>query len=245
MNDINSKINYIAEYFFNSNNSKFAEFMDSSEANIRNYRKNTIPKLDFIVKLCEKLEISFDWILSDEGNMLKKDKYNNIETSNIVQEPLHELQVVKSNRKTKDGIVPNQEVPLYDLEATAGLQQLFDSGSPRAILDTIKIPNLPKCDGAISITGDSMYPLLKSGDIVLYKQTNVDNIFFGEMYLLSVAMDEWEEYVMVKYVQKSDKGDEYVKLVSQNSHHQSKDIHVSKITALALVKASIRINNMF
>ena len=89
-----------------------------------------------------------------------------------------------------------------------------------------------------------MYPLLKSGDIVLYKETEFENIFFGEMYLLSVKLNDWEEYITVKYVQKSDQGGEYVKLVSQNSHHQPKDIHISKISALALIKASIRINTM-
>ena len=44
-----------------------------------------------------------------------------------------------------------------------------------------------KCDGAIHIVGDSMYPLLKAGDIVFYKEMSIDlqYIFYGEMYLLS------------------------------------------------------------
>ena len=40
------------------------------------------------------------------------------------------------------------------------------------MLDYISIPRLPKCDGAVYVTGDSMYPLLKSGDIVLYKEVS-------------------------------------------------------------------------
>jgi phage repressor protein C with HTH and peptisase S24 domain len=151
---------------------------------------------------------------------------------------------MNSDRKTMDSLHATQEIPLYDLEAVAGLRELFNSGKPQRILDTIKIPNLPKCDGAISVTGDSMYPLLKSGDIILYKETEFENIFFGEMYLLSVKLNDWEEYITVKYVQKSENGHDFVKLVSQNSHHQPKDIHISKISALALIKASIRINTM-
>ncbi len=112
-------------------------------------------------------------------------------------------------------------------------------------MQTIKIPNLPKCDGAITVTGDSMYPLLKSGDIVLYQETGVNNIYYGEMYLLSVKVDHWEEYITVKYVQKSEKGENYVKLVSQNQHHQPKDIEISQIRAIAMVKASVRFNTMF
>lgn len=174
-------------------------------------------------------EINPEWLITGRGGMLKNEK---------------NLSLIAVNRKTQDNKLDEQEVPLYDFEATAGLKNLFNSDSPRKILDTIKIPNIPKCDGAISVTGDSMYPLLKSGDIVLYKETTVENIFFGEMYLLSIQLDEWEEYITVKYVQKSEQGDEYVKLVSQNSHHQPKDVLTKSISALALIKASIRINTM-
>ncbi|WP_240622691.1 S24 family peptidase [Flavobacterium crocinum] len=175
-------------------------------------------------------EINSEWLLTGNGPMIKEE-----ETSVVI---------MNRDRRTVDSIHMNQEIPLYDLEAVAGLRELFNSGEPQRVLDTIKIPNLPKCDGAISVTGDSMYPLLKSGDIVLYKETEFENIFFGEMYLLSVKLNDWEEYITVKYVQKSDQGGDYVKLVSQNSHHQPKDIHISKISALALIKASIRINTM-
>lgn len=174
-------------------------------------------------------EINSEWLLTGNGSMIK-------ENTNII--------VMNNDRKTIDSVHMNQEIPLYDLEAVAGLRELFSSGKPQRVLDTIKIPNLPKCDGAISVTGDSMYPLLKSGDIILYKETEFENIFFGEMYLLSVKLNDWEEYITVKYVQKSELGQDFVKLVSQNSHHQPKDIHVSKISALALIKASIRINTM-
>jgi len=175
-------------------------------------------------------DMNSEWLLTGRGSMLKQENTS--------------LVIMNNDRKTVDYLHATQEIPLYDLEAVAGLRELFNSGKPQRILDTIRIPNLPKCDGAISVTGDSMYPLLKSGDIILYKETEFANIFFGEMYLLSIKLNDWEEYITVKYVQKSEQGQEYVKLVSQNSHHQPKDIHVSKISALALIKASIRINTM-
>lgn len=174
-------------------------------------------------------DLNSEWLLTGNGAMIKED-------ANVM--------LINNHRKTTDLVHVSQEIPLYDLEAVAGLRELFSSGEPQRILDTIKIPNLPKCDGAISVTGDSMYPLLKSGDIILFKETEFENIFFGEMYLLSVKLNDWEEYITVKYVQKSEQGKDFVKLVSQNSHHQPKDIHISKISALALIKASIRINTM-
>lgn len=146
-------------------------------------------------------------------------------------------------RLKTDNALPMQSVPLYSIEGTAGLVPLFAERRQMKPIDFIHIPNLPKCDGAIYVVGDSMYPLLKSGDIVLYKQlNNLNDIFWGDMYLLSIDIDG-EEYITVKYVQKS-ANDGFVKLVSQNPHHADKDVAMSRIRAIALVKASIRMNSI-
>ena len=109
--------------------------------------------------------------------------------------------------------------------------------------NSLPLQSVPLYDGAIYIVGDSMYPLLKSGDIVLYKQLgDINDIFWGDMYLLSIDIDG-EEYVTVKYIQKSDR-EGYVKLVSQNPHHADKDVAINRIRAIALVKASIRMNSI-
>jgi hypothetical protein len=62
------------------------------------------------------------------------------------------------------------------------------------------------------------------------------------MYLLSIDING-EEYITVKYLQKSDIPG-CVKLVSQNQHHADKDVAAEKIRAIALVKASIRMNSI-
>lgn len=174
-------------------------------------------------------DLNPNWLLTGKGSMCKDEEVN------------HEVHAypLKTDRS-----LHYQQIPLYDIEATAGLVPLFTDSTYNVPLDYITIPNLPKCDGAIYVTGDSMYPLLKSGDIVLYKTINDfrNEIFWGEMYLLSVEMSG-EEFVLVKYIQKSDDPN-FVKLVSQNKHHQDKEVEISKIRALALVKASIRINSM-
>lgn len=204
-------------------------------------------------------DINVEWLITGKGEMLKTKSEENLVKKNDQendQKPKvkktwsnednpYIIENIPTNRKTKDAVYPIQEIPLYDLEATAGLKELFSGGkSATQVLDTIKIPHLPKCDGAISITGDSMYPLLKSGDMVLYKEVPLDSIFYGEMYLLAYQIDGWEEYITVKYVQKSELGDDYLKLVSQNQHHQPKDVLKAHITAIAIIKASIRINTM-
>lgn len=208
-------------------------------------------------------DINVEWLITGKGEMLKTKSEENLVKKNDQENDQENdqkpkvkktwsnedspyiIENIPTNRKTKDAVYPIQEIPLYDLEATAGLKELFSGGkSATQVLDTIKIPHLPKCDGAISITGDSMYPLLKSGDMVLYKEVPLDSIFYGEMYLLAYQIDDWEEYITVKYVQKSELGDDYLKLVSQNQHHQPKDVLKAHITAIAIIKASIRINTM-
>lgn len=171
------------------------------------------------------------WLLTGEGDML-----------NDGAEVLPGA--VKTFRLKTDTTVESQSIPLYDLEAIAGLIPLFNDGKAFNPVDHISIPHLPKCDGAVYVTGDSMYPLLKSGDIIMYKEINdiANDIFWGEMYLLSIDMDG-EEYITVKYIQKSDAGG-HIKLVSENKKHQDKDVSLDKIRALALVKASIRISAM-
>ena len=142
-----------------------------------------------------------------------------------------------------DKSLPLQSVPLYSIEGTAGLVPLFAEESTAKPINFIHIPNLPKYDGAIYIVGDSMYPLLKSGDIILYKQLNdVRDVFWGDMYLLSIDIDG-EEYITVKYVQKSEH-EGYIRLVSQNQHHADKEVEISRIRAIALIKASVRMHTI-
>ncbi len=176
--------------------------------------------------LVQELNVNPQWLESGKGEMFNADPAFSASFS-----------------RGSEMAMPLQSVPLYSIEATAGLVPLFEQQGAHSPINYIHIPNLPKCDGAIYVVGDSMYPLLKSGDIVLYKQLRtLEDIFWGDMYLLSIDLDG-EEYVTVKYVQRSDK-EGYVRLVSQNQHHADKDIEMGRIRAIALVKASIRMNSM-
>ena len=143
-----------------------------------------------------------------------------------------------------DQMLDLQSVPLYELDATAGLVALFADSTRPVPISHLQIPDLPPCDGAVYVRGDSMYPLLKSGDIVLYKEINNTNgcLLWGEMYLLSFTLDG-EDYITIKYVQKSDV-EGFVRLVSHNPHHAPQEIPRDSLRAVALVKASVRFNTM-
>lgn len=209
----------------------------SSEKLNRLKREGTKPSYDILEDIANKFdEINVNWLLTGRESMLKRGS-GFPRGKEIITVPIN------MQRKTADPVKEIQDVPLYDLEATAGLVELFKGTSSEAILDRIRIPGIANCDGGVYVKGDSMYPLLKSGDIVLYKEITLDKIFWGEMYLLSIKIDDWSEYITVKFVQKSELGDNYIKLVSQNQHHQSKDMLMEHINAIALIRASIRLHN--
>lgn len=186
-------------------------------------------QIDVVEYLCSSNDkINSDYILTGRGTPLRE----NIEATQVY------------HPKYTEKLESDGAITLYDVEAAANLKTLFDN-KDQNILGQISIPNIPKCDGAVYVKGDSMYPLLKSGDIVAYKVIPVDmrHIFFGEMYLVSIDMDG-DEYLTVKYVNHSDKGEDWIKLVSYNQYHQPKDFPLSSVRAMALVKLSIRMNTM-
>lgn len=213
---------------------EFCNSIGMSYGSFKGSAKNRPLNSDAIENILTIYDVSANWLLLGIGDI-----ENTSEQLNIVNEP-NQVYKMRTDRTIED-----QDIPLYKLEASAGLVNLFQHKGDTQPIDYISIPNLPKCDGAVSVTGDSMYPLLKSGDIIMYKEISneVSNIFYGEMYLISINIDG-DEYVSVKWVQKSNKGDDYIKLVSENQHHQPKDIHLKNIKAMALIKASIRINAM-
>ena len=230
-NDISDRIKTIMNDK-GMNYRSFGKYLGYSDVAISKIIKgDSKPKFEFLTNILTKIpEISPEWLLTGQGSMLKTDE---------------KAPNVKVFKQKTDRLVEKQEIPLYDMEATAGIIDQLNGDVKNIPIDTIRIPNMPRADGAVYVTGDSMYPLLKSGDIVIFKRIHdiPYDIFWGEMYIVSMNIAD-EEYVTVKYVQKSDKGDDWIKLVSLNHHHQPKDIPLSKVRAMALVKASIRFNTM-
>lgn len=173
-------------------------------------------------------DINPTWLLTGEGPML-------LETHAVGPEDVVRLTPHAGHGSTR--------VPLYNVEAVAGVVAIFDQLAGTEPIAYLEIPNLPQCDGAVYMVGDSMYPLLKSGDIVIYKVlNNLNNILWGEMYLLSIVHDG-DHFITVKYVKRSDRPG-YVTLVSYNEHHQPKEFPMDSIKFAGHIKASVRINSM-
>ena len=209
--------------------------------NVSNGYINSISKglgIDILNTIIEKYSnLNIEWVLSGKGNMLKTSHEDS---------KLSSLEVVKSHKpkyiEKKEAV---QDIPLFNFKASAGIKEILGPSSNDFLIDTIRIPDMPKCDGAIKIMGDSMMPKLKPGDIIMYKEMplNIQDLFYGEMYLVSYEIDG-DYYVVVKYIRKSEKGEPFIKLVSENPEHASKDIEFGRINALALIKGYINVSTM-
>lgn len=179
-------------------------------------------------------DINPEWLLTGKGCMVDPAIFNEDTEINRTEEP---TAIYHSYNKIK-----KQSVPVYDVQNASGILSLFEDPRLKAT-DYVSVPNLPKCDGGIQVNSDSMYPILKNGDTVLFKkmEKNIDNIFWGEMYLIVFNTDDSEDFFMMKWIQKSDKGNDWIKLVSENSQYEPKEIHFKNVKGLALIRASIRI----
>lgn len=154
---------------------------------------------------------------------------------------------VNAIRKLKsDRTKQIQSIPLYNMAASAGIFELIaeEHRGKKIPLEYIQIPNMPVCDGAVPITGDSMYPLLKNGDIVLFKEVHdKNNIIWGEMYLAAVKHNG-DSFFFSKYIQRSER-EGYARFVSENKHHQPVEFPIDSIQGIALIKATIRFHSSF
>lgn len=191
-----------------------AAYLGVSRSTLSNWvARNSI---DFPLLLSKLKDVNYNWLLLGKKPLIPQS-----ETSDALKD---------------------RTVMLYDIAAAANLRTLL-ANKQQYVVGKIQIPSIPVCDGAVYISGDSMYPILKSGDIVGFKEINsFGNVIYGEMYLVSFCIDG-DEYLTVKYVNRSDI-EGYIRLVSYNPHHEPMDVPFSSIQAMAIVKFSIRKNMM-
>ncbi len=235
--DKKDRLDAIIKHFGGGNASQFANLLGVSPSTISTWKARNTIDYDLIFAKCENLSAS--WLLSGSGNMLKTKEKEELLISDS------KLKVKRINEaRCYEPIKEIQSIPLYNIVATAGIKEFVDNSSQFAT-EFIQIPNIPTCDGAIHISGNSMEPILKSGEIVTFKMLPpvLDSIIYGRIYIISYIAGG-DANVVIKRIEKSDEGEPYIKLVSENPIHKSLDIDVRRVNALATVKASISVNSI-
>lgn len=121
----------------------------------------------------------------------------------------------------------------YDLDASAGIIEMFDPGNTISYKDIV-VPGFNDCEIALNVWGDSMIPVLKSGDIILLKEWTEKFIEYGQIYLITTR----ENNRMIKYLQPGSSA-ETLSCVSANPFFHPVEVFINDILKLFIVKGHI------
>jgi len=207
------------------NDKELAEFLDIKQNTLSTWKSRNTLDYDKIIEKCDFIDAN--WLITGKGSMLKH--------QNNTAEESREVYRLKT-----DKLLANQKIPLYNAEATAGILPVFDDLAQQYPIDFLYIPNAPKCDGALVANGDSMYPLVKSGDVIGYKiiEDILNDVYWGQMYILYITI-AGDVFRTIKFIHKG-QNEKYLKLVSEDKHHEDKEVLISKIISIAQVKLLVR-----
>jgi len=168
-------------------------------------------------------DLNLHWVITGEGNMIRP---------------------VRVYAKEPDfkNMVFDPRIPYIHLDGI-NTPEIVAKGQDLVSEGYIKIPGMTRCDGAVAIRGDNMYPLLKPADIVFFKVLfSPEEISWGDMHIVHILQGEREQF-SVYYIHKGGQEDT-VKLLSYNSKkYPAREYPLSSIRWLALVKASVYINS--
>lgn len=226
----------LVKHYSNGSKAAFAERLGVKPQTIHSWISRSTFDSELIFAKCDL--ISPEWLLTGEGDMLREGTGRaSFVNSTYTTSP--EIKTI-GDFKVSEKEIEQQKIPLYELEATAGI---FAQGDLTPyVIDYISIPNAPKCDGAILARGDSMEPIIKSGDLLLYKEHDINNIMYGHMYIVDFDLDG-DSMIVVKYIKK-DKDPKRIVLESENPRYQPMDIALEQVRHIAMVKVSVAFHTM-
>lgn len=171
-------------------------------------------------------EISTDWLLTGEGDMLKNNCTNN---STSIGENTSDVASTCSHDSNKEGI------PLIPVNAMAGAFT-GDVSIMEYECERYVIPAFRGADFLITVKGDSMRPSFNSGDIVACHKLALSDIFFqwNKVYVLDT-----NQGALIKRV-KPGSDDDHIRIISDNSDFDPFELSKESIYNVALVLGVIK-----
>ena len=163
-------------------------------------------------------DINKVWLLTGEGEMLKRDGV-----------------IAISNEQIND---THQGTPVYDIDVTCG--KVSVNFQDEEIIGYVDLPLINKNSHIVTASGNSMTPTIINGDrIALREIMSWDYIFFGQIYLILT-----DEYRMLKYIRKHQTDSNIIILRSENKEYDDIELPKSEIIKLFVVENILSITNM-
>lgn len=222
--DINSRFQAIIDTLFDGKQNAFAKAIGvapSVIANVVGSRKGK-PSFDVLSKICANADISEEWLLSGKGNMKK-----NTQNSSKIQK---ESEDIPTAERVAGDIKP---IPLVTEQAAAGFGNDCFSIQESDVKDYYVIPKFRfnHVDFMIEVSGISMYPHFKSGDVIACTILHeAKYIQWNRCHVIATR----DQGILVKRIMPSEK-EGCFKMVSDNKNFPPFDLPKEDITGLALV----------
>ena len=130
---------------------------------------------------------------------------------------------------------------IYDIDATCGLSGRDVDFTDEKVIGSIDTPEINPDSKIIFATGDSMLPLIASGDrVVIRKIESWDYFNYGQVYLIIT-----NEYRLIKRVRRHPKdSDNLILLRSENPDYDDIDLPKREIIHLFIVENILSIKNI-
>lgn len=122
--------------------------------------------------------------------------------------------------------------PVYDIDVTAGCQELSRMFTRERLIGTVKLPGVNPESAIVRVSGDSMRPVIINGGYIVIRPFNdLKNIFWGQIYVVVM-----EDYRMVKFVRRHPDDRTKVILRSANPDYDDMEVERADIRSLYLVE---------
>lgn len=214
---VNDRILSIVNELFNGNISSFARAVNVKQPTLNTIlgERKSKPSFDIIQSIinASALNISSIWLITGKGSMLKS-----------AEEPQSE----KKNPLTGNTIKYYPSV-----SGSMGGIEFLDN--PDEFYTDIILPGFSECKFAVNAYGDSMYPVIKSGQIVVMMPWTERFIDWGHIYMVVTKSG----YRAIKYLKPS-KQEGFITCESENKENNPAfEIEMEDIHRLYLVKGWI------
>jgi phage repressor protein C with HTH and peptisase S24 domain/DNA-binding XRE family transcriptional regulator len=205
-----------------------------SVVTVRNWESgNKSPSMSAIISLAKTFRVSTDYMLGVTPDIETDNALLNLSEKSLIlnyrvldnygRKVVETLCRLEKQRVTDNSIVtlsesqrPCRYIPKYLMPSAAGFSAPLDGEEFEMMLVDGNVPY--DADFAVSIQGDSMFPLIRNGDIVYVKKTS--ELKNGEVGIFSV---DGAAYCKQYYIDNNGN----LTLVSANPHYKSTNVFIS------------------
>ena len=198
----------------------FARKIDMDPSNLSKYLNGRLPINDSVTnKVIVNMGVSKQWLL--EGTDIPFPK----------SMPVAEVTLSASPSRQHIG------VPVYDIDVTAGMMPRDMMFASERIVGYIDLPTLNPRSRVVTASGDSMAPVIRSGDMLAIRElSTAAHIVWGSIYVVLL-----DDYRLVKYVRRH-QNPALVILHSENPNYDDMEIPRADIRELMLVESILHID---